>query len=96
MFLIHVELYAWRSSTSLLIQVTRFLIITIKTSNRSFQETFLLKEHFTHKIKFNHYLLAAMLVESQVKFLSPQNIPGVSQNSIAASSWTTEEDRKLF
>ena len=38
-----------------------------------------------------------MLIESQVKFHSPQNISGASrQNNIAAFSLTTEVDGDLF
>ena len=46
------------------------------------------------KCKFNHYLLTLRLLESQMRFRSPQNTFGASQqNSVAAFSETAEGDR---
>ena len=44
-------------------------------------------EEFTQKGKLSHCLLTLMLMESGVKFHSPQNISGASQqNSVAVLS----------
>ena len=56
-----------------------------------------LKDQFTQIGKLNHYPLNPMLMESQGKILSPQNVSGASkQNSVAASSKTTEVAGDLF
>lgn len=34
-----------------------------------------LKVWYSQKLKFSHYLLTLMLMESQINFLRPQNIP---------------------
>ena len=45
-----------------------------------------LKEQFTQKWKFSHYLLTLTPTEGRVYFVSPQNTAGVSQeNSVAES-----------
>ena len=38
-----------------------------------------LKDKFTQTSKFRHYLFTSTLMESRVKFCSPQNISGASQ-----------------
>ena len=56
-----------------------------------------LKDKFTQKLKFSHYLLTPMLMESLVKFDSPQNISRASQrNTVAAFFLTAEVAEDLF
>ena len=38
-----------------------------------------LKEQFTKKSQFRQYIITIILMEGQVKFLSPHNISGASQ-----------------
>ncbi len=50
-----------------------------------------LKGKFTQKVKFSHYLLTVMVMEGQVKFFSPQDSAGVSQEKdIAVISQTVD------
>ena len=50
-----------------------------------------LKDKFSQKWKFVHYLLSPMSMKSRVKFRSPKNTSGaLQQNSIAASRYNTE------
>lgn len=49
------------------------------------------------KWKCTHYRLTSLLMESRVKFWSPQNMSGASQqNSVAAFSQTKQVDGDLF
>ena len=56
-----------------------------------------LNDKFTPTLKCSHYLHDFKLMESQVKFHSPHNLSGASQqNSVVTFSKTTERDRDLI
>ena len=47
----------------------------------TFTDVHYVKNKFTQKAKFSHYLLTVLLMGSWVKFCGPQNISGASQQS---------------